>query len=94
MREVLVKDPGQLLREFELNPGDFDCEGVRQKLIRPEQRQQDPLRQFGARTEEREEAITRLMAIAGELGRDIVREIYESVGRDEAAAAEMLRQIA
>jgi hypothetical protein len=94
MREVLVKDPGRLLREFELNPGDFDCEGVRQKLIRPEQRQQDPLRQFGARTEEREEVITRLMAIAGELGRDIVREIYESVGRDEAAAAEMLRQIA
>jgi hypothetical protein len=94
MREALVKDPGRLLREFELNPADFDCEGVRQRLIRPEQRQQDPLRQFGARTEEREEVITRLMTIAGQLGRDIVREIYDSVGRDEQAAAEMLRGLA
>jgi hypothetical protein len=94
MRLVLIRDPGRLLLEFELNPDDFDCEGIRQKLISPEPRQQDPLGQFGTRTEEREEAITRLMAIAGELGRDIVQEIYESVGRDEGAAAEMLKQIA
>jgi hypothetical protein len=95
LREILMNDPAILLREFGLDPAAFDCEGVKQRIQQAPQRDemQERMQQFNARANQREEMIGRLMAEGGDLGREIVTAILESVGGDEAQAMELLRRM-
>jgi hypothetical protein len=93
VRDALVDDPAILLREMELDPAQFDCAGVQQRIRQAPLRDDVPdrLQQFGARAGEREQIIDRLMQVGGGLPRDIVTAVLESVQGDEARAVEALR---
>jgi hypothetical protein len=95
LREVVMNDPGILLRELGLDPGAFDCDGVRQRIQHAPQRDeaQERMQQFYARRDEREQVINRLMTVGGGLGRDIVIAVLDGVRGDEEAAVEALLRL-
>jgi hypothetical protein len=90
LAELYIEDPSRVLRELDLNPADYNYENLRGKLTPglppPPAAVDRPL----SRDEQDQQVINRLMEFAGELSRDVVREIYISGGRDEDMAREML----
>jgi hypothetical protein len=95
LRQALMNDPAMLLRELELDPSAFDCDGVRQRIQQAPQRDQmrERMQQFNARVNERDQIINRLMAVGGALGREVVIAVLDQAGGSEENAAGILEQL-
>jgi hypothetical protein len=96
MAEAYLADPLGILRDLNLDPGEFDTDGLAarlgQNLAEPPQ-EEPPAVPAASRDDEDRAAVERLMPFAGELPEAVVRDIYVTGGRNEEQIRELLNSM-